>query len=100
MKAKLILSSLLIALAIIKADAQTVPQNNQRTRIQQGIQSGEITRGEAAQLRQGQREIREEKREARADGVVTPGERREVRQEVRQQNRRIYRVKHNRRDRN
>jgi hypothetical protein len=100
MKAKFIFKSLLITLITINADAQTVPQNNRAERIRQGVRSGEITRGEAARLREGQRDIREEKREARADGVVTPGERREVRQEVRQQNRRIYRVKHNARDRN
>lgn len=100
MKTKLFFSALLIALAIGNADAQAVRQQTQRARIKQGVRSGELTRAEAANLRQGQREIRQEKREARADGVVTPEERREIRQDVRQENRKIFRKKHNRRDRN
>lgn len=100
MKTKLFFSALLIALACTQADAQAIRQHNQRVRIRQGVQSGELTRAEAANLRHGQREIRQEKREARADGVLTPEERREIRQDQRQESRKIWRKKSNNRDRN
>ncbi|MDX2030173.1 MAG: hypothetical protein SF339_05870 [Blastocatellia bacterium] len=74
-------------------------QGNQRKRVRQGIRSGELTRGEVRSIRKDQQEVREEKREAKADGVVTREERREIKQEQNQASRRIYRKKHNRRDR-
>lgn len=92
----------LMAIALVHADAQTVPgkARNQRQRIRQGVRSGELTRAEAVNLRNGQHEINQERREARADGVVTQEERREIKQDQRQQSRKIFRKKHNNRDRN
>ena len=75
-------------------------QQNQRKRIRQGVRSGELTKQETRSILKDQQEVREEKREARADGVVTREERREIQQEQNQASRRIYRKKHNRRDRN
>ena len=69
----------------------------QHRRIAGGVHNGELTRMETRQLAKQQREIRREKREARADGVVTAGERREIRKDRRHANRNIYRKKHNRR---
>ena len=97
MKTKLLFSAIILALAVSNADAQAVRQHH---RIKQGVRSGELTRAEAANLRHGQREIREEKREARADGVVTPQEKKEIRQDERKESRKIFRKKHNNRDRN
>lgn len=100
MKTKFLLSALIMALAIGHADAQTGKQIRQHKRIKQGVKSGEITRAEAVNLRNGQREIRQEKREARADGVVTPAEKQEIRQDQRKESRKIFRKKHNARTRN
>jgi hypothetical protein len=101
MKTKILFSAIIMALAIGNADAQTVArQVKQHKRIKQGVQSGEITKAEAVNLRNGQKEIREEKREAKADGVVTPGEKQEIRQDQRKESRKIFRKKNNKRDRN
>jgi hypothetical protein len=101
MKTKLLFSAIILALAVSSADAQTVVrQKRQHQRIKQGVRSGELTRAEAVNLRNGQKEIREDKREARADGVVTPAEKKEIRQDQRQESRKIFRKKHNNRDRN
>lgn len=75
-------------------------QVNQRQRINQGVRSGEITRGEYRRIQNQQQDVRQEKREAKADGVVTRRERAEIHQEQNQSSRKIYRAKHNRRDRN
>lgn len=100
MKTKILFSAIILALTISNADAQNGRQVRQHKRIKQGVQSGELTRAEAVNLRNGQKEIREEKREARADGVVTAEEKKEIRQDQRQESRKIFRKKHNRRDRN
>jgi hypothetical protein len=80
-------------------NAQAARSRIQHKRITHGVRNGELTRHETRQLARQQRHIRQEKREARADGVVTPGERREIRQDTRRANRNIVRKKHNRRDR-
>ena len=82
------------------AVAQTVTpginarQANERGRIRQGVQSGELTPAEAARLRGREANIRQDKQAAKADGVVTPGERREVKGDERRTSRAIYRQKH------
>jgi len=80
-------------------NAQAARSRVQHKRITQGVRSGELTRHETRQLARQQRRIRHERRDARADGVVTPGERREIRQDSRRASRNIARKKHNRRDR-
>jgi hypothetical protein len=74
-------------------------QVHQQRRIVRGVRSGELTKKEVKVLRDDQQDVREEKREARADGIVTAGERKEIQQEQNQASRRIHRAKHNRRDR-
>lgn len=103
MKAKLFLAAaIMFSLGIGSASAQ-VRQNaqNQHKRIKQGVRSGELTKPEAINLAKDQREIRQEIRQAKNDdGVITPNERKEIRQDQRQASRKIYRKKHNNRDRN
>jgi hypothetical protein len=93
---------LAVVLSLNSADAQTVrgKAQNQRQRIKQGAKSGEITKAEAVNLRNDQREIRQDVKEARADGTVTKEERKDIKQDQRQASRKIYRKKHNNRDRN
>jgi uncharacterized membrane protein YebE (DUF533 family) len=71
--------------------------NNQR--IVQGVKSGELTRAETARLAKNQREITRDISVAKADGIVTKTERREIKREQCQQSRNIKRAKHNNRDR-
>lgn len=103
MKAKLFVAALMLfCIGINSADAQVrQTAKNQQKRIRQGVRSGELTKPEAVNLARDQREIRQDIREAKTnDGVITPAERKDIRQDQRQASRKIYRKKHNRRDRN
>lgn len=103
MKATIIAAiTLLLSASFVDAGAQTIKGKavQQHRRIKQGVRSGEITRAEAVNLRNGQREIRQDVRAAKADGVVTAAEKSAIKQEQRQESRKIFRKKHNNRDRN
>ncbi len=101
MKAKIMFTAIVMALAISNSNAQVAKRAiSQHHRIKQGVRSGELTRAEAANLRNGQKEIRQDVREAKADGVVTPAEKQEIKQDQRQESRKIFRKKHNGRERN
>ncbi|WNJ21087.1 hypothetical protein [Pontibacter sp. G13] len=69
-------------------------QRSQANRITQGIATGELTRREACQLTKQQKRIQKTKRAAKADGVVTPGERAVLNRQQQQASRAIYRQKH------
>lgn len=98
------LFSTLAAFALLaashSASAQTavpgrpVRPRNEQARIRQGVASGALNRAEAARLKSRQAAIRQDKRAARADGVVTRDERQDIRQDERQASRAIYRQKH------
>ena len=66
----------------------------QDARIHQGVRSGELTRGEAARLRAGQRHVDRMDSRAKADGVVTPRERARIGRAQNIESRRIHRLKH------
>ncbi len=101
MKTKfLVLLIILFCLGFGSLNAQTVKTpRHERQRIKQGVKSGEITRRETKTLAMQQKDIRHDKKEARADGRVTPAERRHIRRDERKASRSIYRKKHNARDR-
>ena len=69
-------------------------QRNERARIHQGVATGELTRPEAARLKSREANIRQDKRAAHADGVVTRDERQDIRKDESQASRAIYRQKH------
>jgi hypothetical protein len=69
-------------------------QDYQQNRIEQGIQSGQITRSEASRLEQGERAIDRAQANARADGVVTPQERARIDRMTDRENHDIYRQSH------
>jgi hypothetical protein len=75
-------------------------QNMQTMRIANGVRNGELTGPEAHRLAREQRHIRMDRRQAKADGVVTRRERKHIRREQRIASRDIYRQKHDRQDRN
>jgi hypothetical protein len=75
-----------------KVDAR---QNTQQARIQQGKQSGEISRREAARVRKEQKHIRRTERRAKADGDVTTAERRKLDRKQDRASRHIRRANNN-----
>ena len=101
MKTKM-LAALLAAAITIPAIAQTnTPvidqrQVNQEARIQQGVASGELTPREARRLEAGQQRVENMEARAKADGVVTAGERARIHQAQDVQSRRIAKQKHDR----
>jgi hypothetical protein len=70
-------------------------QGNQQKRVARGVASGELKAGEVRKLEQEQKEIQQQKQEARADGTVTGAERKEIHKEQEKASRQIYRAKHN-----
>jgi len=101
MKRTKMLSTLVLMLFIsICTQAQTTATRaTQPARVKQGVRSGELTRHETRKLVKQQKNIRQDVREAKSDGVVTTDEKKEIKQEKRQAKRNIYRKKHNGRDR-
>ena len=69
-------------------------ERRQKQRIQQGVKSGELTRKETRELRQGQKKVRQTEKQAKSDGVVTKDERTEIRKEQNAQSKKIYKAKH------
>ena len=74
-------------------------QHHQQRRIFGGVRSGELTAREFWRLERNAREIRQDEREAKSDGVVTARERAALQRELSQESRMIYRARHNGRDR-
>ena len=72
-------------------------EHRQMNRIQRGVRSGELTKPEAGHLLKQQQEIRQDEREAKQDGVVTPQERLKLNREMNRSSRQIFRRKHNNR---
>jgi len=80
--------------AAVRDPGVNARQANQRDRIQQGIRSGELTRGEARQLGAEQRAIRQEERQYKSDGVLTRAERKDLQQDLNAASKDIYSEKH------
>ena len=93
-------AALIMALSIGNTYAQEVPNAPTRhQRIKQGVKSGELTKAEAADLRKDRKDIRQDAKEAKVDGVVSKQERKEIRHDKKHLNREIFRKKHNNRER-
>jgi hypothetical protein len=89
----------LVALPVIAAASTRDPgvnqrQHNQHERIEQGVKSGELTRGETRRLQAEQRQIRREERQYKSDGTLTRGERKDLQRDLNHASRDIYRQKH------
>src|SRR5213596_1537851 len=67
---------------------------NQQQRIEQGIQSGQLTNREAGKLERGQARVDRAEARAGADGRVGPNEQRRIQKAENRQSKRIYREKH------
>ena len=90
-----VLASLLASAAFAGTNRIDHREARQATRIAEGRRSGELTRGEIARLRAGQRHVRRMERRAGADCVVTRGERRRIERVQDRESRAIRRLKHN-----
>jgi len=87
----------------VAAQAGTPEENRrealQRARIEQGVKSGRLTRSEAKRLRKGERHIsRMDKRFGR-DGSYGPREKMRMHRALGRESARIWRLKHNRKNR-
>jgi len=69
-------------------------QRLQHDRIAQGVRSGQLTKEETVKLHQEEKGIRQEERAYRADGKLTPTERKDLHQDLNQANKDIYQEKH------
>ena len=69
-------------------------QENQQKRIAGGVNSGELTARETVKLEAREAKIQADKKEAKADGVVTVKERAKLHREQNRASRAIYRQKH------
>jgi hypothetical protein len=67
---------------------------NDRQRIRQGVKSGELTKAEATRLKVQTAKVNQERKDYKADGVVTTEERKDLRQDKKKLSRRIYKQKH------
>ena len=85
-----------VALAAAPAVARSIPGRmwRQGQRIDRGVARGQLTPREAGQLGREQNRIAQERSDARADGRVTRGERREIRHDQRRASRNIYWQRH------
>ena len=93
-------AAVIMALSISNTHAQvspSTPTSNQRNK--QGIKRGELTKAEAATLRNDRKDLKEDVKEARKDKDVTRKERREIRHDRKHLNRGVFRKKHNNRER-
>lgn len=69
-------------------------QANQEKRIQQGVNSGELTKRETTRLEKREGKLQADKQKAAADGTVTKQERRQLNREANRDSKAIYRQKH------
>ena len=67
----------------------------ERTRIHEGVRSGQLTRREARRLNMRQGDIRRVERRSKADGFVSRRECARLNHMQNRQDRRIFRLKHN-----
>jgi len=93
----IVLGSSALALAQTATPGIDAREANQQKRIGAGIAKGQITPGEAVKLEKGQAHVQRMENRAKADGVVTAGERARIQHAQNVQSRKIYRARHNNR---
>ena len=91
MRTKLLFTLAISLISFTTANAQ----KKSKQRVQHGIKTGEVTKKEAAAIREEKQEVKEEVKEAKADGVITKEERKEIKEERQEANQAIKRSKHN-----
>jgi hypothetical protein len=82
--------------ALAQNTADVVQRNvNQQERIEQGLQSGQLTTKEASKLEKGEARIEKMEQRADADGKMTDAEKRRIEQAQNKESQQIYQDKHN-----
>lgn len=101
MKIKLLVATVFIfALGINTTEAQSRQKARvQKHRVQKGIKSGELTKAETRRIGKMQRNYNHQLRKAKANGVITHRERKQLRKSKAYKSRAVYHKKHNRRHR-
>lgn len=104
MKTTTLLSALLVSAFALPAFAQSTPhldqrQARQQDRIEQGVQSGELTRKETVKLEAREAKLAVHEAEAKADGKVTRKERRALQNEADRNSAAIHQQKHDKQTR-
>ncbi len=92
----LLVSVLAMTILVATAEARRdqVREHSQQNRIQQGVQSGTLTRKEAKKLRKGQKRIDHMQAKAKEDGVITDKEKLKIEKAQDKQSELIYKQKH------
>lgn len=99
-------SSSLLSLVFLAAAGTAAAQSDQtpnldkrearqQRRITQGVQSGQLTPAETANLEAREAKLNADEAKAKSDGVVTKKERARLQREANKDSRKIYRKKHN-----
>ena len=85
-------SASLSGMAIAQTATPVVDQKaaNQQQRINQGVASGELTRGEAVRMQKRQNKLVANTQRAKADGVVTDAERRQLNRQADRNSKKIH----------
>lgn len=91
---RLILVTVLFSSFVFCGVLSAKPAFNQHKRIEQGVKSGQLTKEEAQELKEEQKNIKEMKDKAKADGVVTKEEKEKIRAARKAANENIYQEKH------
>jgi CRISPR/Cas system-associated endoribonuclease Cas2 len=96
---KTMCAAVLMALPLVAAAGTRDPgvnqrQHNQQHRIQQGVKSGELTRGETRRLEAEQRHIRHAEARYKSDGQLTRAERADLQHDLNRSSRHLYNQKH------
>lgn len=77
------------------AASETQRDVDQQQRIEQGLQSGQLSTKEAGQLERKEQQIDRTQAHAMQDGTLSPAEKARIQREQNQASRQIYRDKHN-----
>ncbi len=93
--AAILLGSSTLVLAQTATPGIDARQANQQQRINQGVATGQLTPREANNLQRGQNRVQRMENRAKADGVVTAGERARIQRTQNVESRKIYTKKHN-----
>ena len=98
--AGLAVAAILVCSPLARAQSTNDPgiekrMENQQGRIQQGVDSGQLTPKEAGRLQAQQARIKQHELRAKADGNLTPGKRAKLARQQNRASRNIYRLKHN-----
>jgi len=100
MKVNLTIAALVMAtlpaFALAQPSTSLIDQRKaqQQKRIEQGVESGQLTSKEAANLQKGQKKVQKMEDRALKDGTMTPKERERIEREQNKQDKKIYREKH------